>query len=284
MSFAPWIKIETTLPDKPEVIAMAARLKVRDSDAIVGKLVRLWAWADQNSIDGHGIAITREFIDRLCNLRGFADALQSVGWLVLDDGLLTLPHFARHNGHSAKARASEVRKKQSQRGRDKRPAKTGTNVPHPSGQNTGPEEEIEGEKVTTATAREAEALVAACPRPSLTREALFEASSALSRHHGRFTFQQILEATQAATAAVRAWPEDERLTYAPTAATFFRDDLFRRHPDDWASRREARKRLAGEKHPAAPKIDIGGRRPTVLDTSLPAATSLDIPEPDFAKP
>lgn len=31
MSFAPWIKIETTLPDKPEVIAMAAMLKPRDT-------------------------------------------------------------------------------------------------------------------------------------------------------------------------------------------------------------------------------------------------------------
>jgi hypothetical protein len=138
----------------------------------------------------------------------------------------------------------------------------------------------EREGTTPPRASEAERLVSASPRPSLTREALFEAASALTRHHGRFTFEQILEATQTATAAVRAWPDDERLTYAPTAAVFFRDDLFRRHPDDWASRREARKRLAADKLP--PKIDIGKRRPTVLDTSLPAATALDFAEPDFA--
>lgn len=283
MSFAPWIKIETTLPDKPEVIAMAAMLKVRDSDAIVGKLVRLWAWADQNSIDGHGIAITREFIDRLCNLRGFSAALQSVGWLVLEAGLLTFPHFARHNGHSAKARASEVRKKQSQRTRDKRPAKsppecpapTGTNVPAPSGQNRGPEEEIEGEEEsTTATAREAEALVAACPRPSPTQPALQAALACLNRHRGTFTFQQILDATKDASRLIREWPEDERLAYCPTAVRFFAEDRWRSHPDDFRSRRGARAGLSksDRQQPAHAiangSIDIGGRQPAgVLDTT-----------------
>jgi hypothetical protein len=255
MSFAPWIKIETTLPDKPEVIAMAAMLRVRDSDAIVGKLVRLWAWADQNSIDGHRIAITREFIDRLCTLRGFSAALQSVGWLVLDDGLLTFPHFARHNGHSAKSRASEVRKKQSQRGRDKRPAKSppecpdaiGTNVPEQSGNNSGPEEEIEGEKGTTATAREAEALVAACPRPSPTQPALKEALACLKRHADTFTFQKILAATKEATRLIREWPENERIAYCPSAVTFFAEDRWRSHPDDFRSRRAARTGLANGK-------------------------------------
>ncbi len=293
MSFAPWIKIETTLPDKPEVIAMAAMLKVRDSDAIVGKLVRLWAWADQNSIDGHRIAITREFIDRLCNLRGFSAALQSVGWLVLDDGLLTFPHFARHNGHSAKSRASEVRKKQSQRGRDKcpaksppeRPAVTGTNVPLASGQNRGPEEEEEGEKGTTATAREAEALVAACPRPSPTQPALQAALACLKRHAGKFTFQQILDASKEATRLIREWPEDERLAYCPTAVRFFAEDRWRSHPDDFRSRRGARAGLTAErqKQPAHPiangSIDIGRRAPAgVLDT-----TSIDESELDFSQ-
>ena len=258
MSFSPWIKLEYTTPDKPEVIAMAARLKVRDSDAIVGKLLRLWIWADQNSIDGHEIAITREFIDRLTNCRGFAGALESVGWLVEAAGLLTFPRFDRHNGDSSKKRAYETRKKHGQRSRDKRdieagaggdkcPAHTGTNVPPPKGTNRGtkpgPEEEEEEEGTTTTTAREAESLLAACPRPSLDRPALEAAADCLRRHGPTFGFERILAGVQAVTAAVADWPADERLAYLPTAANFFRDDLWRRHPEEWKSRREPRKRL-----------------------------------------
>lgn len=262
MSFSPWIKLEYTTPDKPEVIAMAARLRIRDSDAIVGKLLRLWIWADQNSIDGHEIAITREFIDRLTNCRGFAAALEAVGWLIEDAGLLTFPRFDRHNGDSSKKRAYETRKKHGQRSRDKRdsegdkktdgtgdkcPAPTGTNVPPPKGTNRGtkpgPEEEEELESTTTTTAREAERLIAACPRPSLDRPAIEAAADCLRRHGPTFGFERILAGVSAVTEAVAEWPADERLAYLPTAANFFRDDLWRRHPDEWKSRREPRKRL-----------------------------------------
>jgi hypothetical protein len=147
MSFAPWIKIETTTPDKPEVIAMAVRLRMKDPDTVTGKLVRLWAWADANSIDGHDLCIPRASIDRLTACKGFAAAMEAVGWLIERDGMLTFPGFDRHNGDSAKRRATEARKKQRQRGGDKAPdaggKKTGTNVPDPAGQNRGPEEEIE---------------------------------------------------------------------------------------------------------------------------------------------
>ena len=141
MSFAPWIKIETTTPDKPEVVAMAARLKMRDPDTVVGKLVRLWAWADANSVDGHEISITRAFVDRLTACKGFAAAMESVGWLEGADMLLSFPGFARHNGDSAKKRAGEARKKQNQRGGKK--DQPGKNVPTPAGQTGGPEEEID---------------------------------------------------------------------------------------------------------------------------------------------
>jgi hypothetical protein len=142
MSFSPWIKIETTLPDKPEVIAMAARLRMKDPDTVTGKLVRIWVWADANSIDGHQLAITPAFIDRLTACKGFAAAMEAVGWLVIGgDGLLSFPGFDRHNGDSAKKRATEARKKQKQRGG--KDCDTGTNVPPPPGQTGGPEEEIE---------------------------------------------------------------------------------------------------------------------------------------------
>lgn len=35
-------------------------------------------------------------------MAGFADALIQVGWLVENDGGLSLPNFERHNGKSSK--------------------------------------------------------------------------------------------------------------------------------------------------------------------------------------
>jgi len=139
-----WIKIEITTPDKPEVVAMATHLRV-DQDAVVGKLLRLWGWANLNSENGEALPITEAFVDRLTNQRRFASALRAVGWLTGTDGALCFVNFDRHNGSSAKARAMENRKKASQRHRDK----TGTNVPMPSGHSPGPkpgpeiEEEID---------------------------------------------------------------------------------------------------------------------------------------------
>jgi hypothetical protein len=149
MSFAPWIKVETTTPDKPEVVKMALRLKVKDHDLIVGKLLRLWAWADSNSVDGLGVPITRAFIDRLVSLKGFASALEKEAkWISGPDGSIDFHNFERHNGDSAKRRAMETRKKQIQRGG----TKGGTNVPMASGQDGGPEEEIEYLKEKEAAA------------------------------------------------------------------------------------------------------------------------------------
>lgn len=99
-----WIKVEHATPDKPEVDGMAVHLKL-DHDAVVGKLLRFWIWADQQTIDGKSFAVTHSFIDRLTNCSGFALALVQVGWLNDRNGRLSLPNFDRHNGQTAKARA-----------------------------------------------------------------------------------------------------------------------------------------------------------------------------------
>lgn len=104
-----WIKAEHTLPDKPEVVAMSARLNI-DQDAVVGKLIRLWVWADQQSANGNGLSVTKIFIDRITLCPGFSDALNSVGWLLGSDGAISFPNFDRHNGTTAKARASTNRR------------------------------------------------------------------------------------------------------------------------------------------------------------------------------
>jgi len=104
-----WIKVEVTLPDKTEVVQMASKLKL-DQDAICGKLVRIWAWADQNEINGNAIPITVDFIDRATYCPGFSEALKEVGWLEEQNGSLTFPRFDRHNGQVAKKRAETKRR------------------------------------------------------------------------------------------------------------------------------------------------------------------------------
>ena len=75
-----WIKVEHVTPDKPEAVRMA-RLLTMDQDMVVGKLLRLWVWADQNTIEGETLGVTDAFIDRLCHCAGFAAALRARRWL-----------------------------------------------------------------------------------------------------------------------------------------------------------------------------------------------------------
>ncbi|MBB5351371.1 hypothetical protein HNR46_001607 [Haloferula luteola] len=124
----------------------------------------------------------------------------------------------------------------------------------------GNEERKGREAAAAARAREAESLVSACPRPDLTMPALEAARKCIKRHDGNHTFDEILEATKAATAAVRRWPENERIAWAPSAEKFFRDDQWRRAPESWESRRAAK---VGLNKPAT--IDVGGRKPQLLN-------------------
>ncbi|HGH3389016.1 TPA: hypothetical protein ACJIKV_003680 [Citrobacter freundii] len=103
-----WIKLEVITPDKPEIFRLAEILNI-DPDAALGKVIRFWVWADQQTIDGNAEcnarSVTKNAIDRITFMSGFADALIQVGWLVEIEGLLTLPNFERHNGKSSKKRA-----------------------------------------------------------------------------------------------------------------------------------------------------------------------------------
>ncbi|MDQ7207684.1 DnaT-like ssDNA-binding domain-containing protein [Serratia fonticola] len=105
---ASWIKVEVITPDKPEVFQLSEIMNL-DPDAVLGKLVRLWAWADQQTIDGNAkcnaASVTKNAVDRITFVSGFADALISVGWLAFNGETLIFPNFERHNGNSSKKRA-----------------------------------------------------------------------------------------------------------------------------------------------------------------------------------
>lgn len=99
-----WIKFECTTPDKPEIDLMSRALNI-DPDAVVGKLLRVWIWADQQTISGNAVSVTSSLLDRITYCPGFASAMRKVGWLEGRDESLSFPHFDRHNGHTAKNRA-----------------------------------------------------------------------------------------------------------------------------------------------------------------------------------
>lgn len=105
----PWIKIEVSTPDKPEICAIATKLRI-DSDAVVGKLVRLWSWAELNGVKPNNLNVTKEFLDKLCGRKGFAEAVIQAGWLLESGDKLAFPNFDRHNGNASKVRGLTARR------------------------------------------------------------------------------------------------------------------------------------------------------------------------------
>lgn len=98
-----WIKFELTTLDKPEVCQIGDLADI-DPDAVVGKLMRVWGWFDQQTEDGNAPSVSKKLLDRQVGVIGFCDHMKSVGWMVEADGVISLPHFERHNGKTAKNR------------------------------------------------------------------------------------------------------------------------------------------------------------------------------------
>ena len=99
-----WIKLETHTFDKVEVYAIAQELGI-DSDAVIGKCCRVWAWFDANTVDGVTLSVTSALLDRYCGVTGFTKAMINAGWMRDDGQLLMLPNYDRHNSKTAKSRA-----------------------------------------------------------------------------------------------------------------------------------------------------------------------------------
>ncbi|EPJ9743120.1 hypothetical protein LQE22_004297 [Klebsiella oxytoca] len=114
-----WIKVEVITPDKPEIYLISERLNI-DPDMVLGKLIRLWVWADQQiaisnaeSVTGgeqkenksNATVLNKIAIDRITFMPGFADALIQVGWLIQIGDSLVFSNFDKHNGKSSKKRA-----------------------------------------------------------------------------------------------------------------------------------------------------------------------------------
>jgi hypothetical protein len=147
----PWIKIETSLPRKPEVMQLADILGI-DEFAVVGHLVCFWSWVDENvSQECPAVNGTKRGLDRVAGRDGFAAAMVAVGWLQMDGNEISIPHLDYHLDHSAKTRATEQRKKAKQRAKPSVsrtcPDADGTTSGTAQGQKGGPEKRREEKSI-----------------------------------------------------------------------------------------------------------------------------------------
>lgn len=103
-----WIKFELSTFEKTEVYQVADLAGI-DEDAAIGKLLRVWAWFDQQTENGNAPSVSKRLVDRLCGVNGFCDCMIKAGWMIEysegDLPFVALPNFDRHNGKTAKNRA-----------------------------------------------------------------------------------------------------------------------------------------------------------------------------------
>ena len=111
---ASWLKMRHDLADDPAVIRVAADVSIEE-DAVIGKLFRLWSWADRHTTDGRAAGIGLGWVDRHTGCQGFGAALVRAGWLVESDAGLSFPRFDRHCSDTAKARAQGLERVQRHR-------------------------------------------------------------------------------------------------------------------------------------------------------------------------
>lgn len=109
-----WIKMRTDLSVDPAVIKMARDFK-KNRDEIVGILHRTWAWADGATADGTVLGVTLDDLNEIIGIKRWAQAMQDVGWLEVVDGSIRFPRFDKHNGQSAKRRATDADRKANKR-------------------------------------------------------------------------------------------------------------------------------------------------------------------------
>jgi hypothetical protein len=123
-----WLKIDPDLPEKPEVVRMAAALNTTPEFIVCRCLLKFWRWCDANipeeDIRSDGSAVVKlsprdgdnkAFVDALVGTPGFADSYSDVRWATFRNGRIELKNFGRHNGKTAKTRARNAKDQKKKR-------------------------------------------------------------------------------------------------------------------------------------------------------------------------
>ena len=110
-----WLKIEHHVAEKPEVLQIAATCEM-DPDLVVGRLVKVWAWASRNCPAGGRTHIAAmPHLNTIGGHERFAQSMVEAGWLKIKDTEMTFVNFDRHISQSAKERALNAASKAKQR-------------------------------------------------------------------------------------------------------------------------------------------------------------------------
>ena len=113
-----WIKMRTSLLKAPQVIRLAGDLN-RSKCEVLGALFTVWTIADESSLEGN-IKLGPKHLDAEIGLPGFADAMESVGWLeVVDPNNIRLTNYGEHNGKTGKRRAEDYKRAKAQREKER---------------------------------------------------------------------------------------------------------------------------------------------------------------------
>lgn len=113
-----WLKVEHHIAEKPEVFQIASACKM-DPDLVVGRLIKIWAWASRNCPAGGRTHIAAfAHLNTLGGHERFAESMVEAGWLKLKDTEMTFVNFDRHISQSAKERALNAANKAKHRSPD----------------------------------------------------------------------------------------------------------------------------------------------------------------------
>lgn len=104
-----WIKMRGNLWSDPR-ISRLCDLTDQGEAAIIGGLYWLWATADQHSEDGIMAGLSLRSIDRNTGIKGFGEALCSIGWIADHPEGIRIVRFDEHNGSSAKKRCQTAKR------------------------------------------------------------------------------------------------------------------------------------------------------------------------------
>ncbi len=104
-----WIKVRTNLWDDTRVNQLVELTDTQEA-TVIGGLYWIWATADEHSEDGTLPGMSLSGIDRKTGIKGFANAMVTVGWISANDDGVTIIRFDEHNGASAKSRAQTAKR------------------------------------------------------------------------------------------------------------------------------------------------------------------------------
>ena len=125
-----WIAYDLGLPDKPEVQELID-LTGDPVEVVTFRLLRLWGWAAMNTTDGRA-RMTVSRLVRTCGADAcFWRAVESVGWLEIDETAATvaIPGWDRRFSQAAKSRLQQADRAASHDDRRRRAGSPGAQAP-----------------------------------------------------------------------------------------------------------------------------------------------------------